>query len=311
MTLIIQTSRIPGRTASATWRGQHWDNLVAPAKLLAGEYLIQETYELDPRFQAVSHHFGNRIIELAMRDSTDPVYLFAQSHSFGVNENTIGVPAELFDQLWAQVATGGFSLQLQRTWWVPGSHWVHSPMHHEKVDLQAYKGGLIATKKAESVPVPSWSLPLSSTTDGNALFAKLYPKVSTIYQPRALLAWFAWLMHRRDAVDKAHEGPVSCFSVPLRQRVREIPGSSESLQVELLDRMGNRVGGFVAALQGATLTLRTFEGDEFFIKEAGEHPVIFFSDGHTGFSWDGGDRLKTGAPNLFLEPGMLKHRIQS
>lgn len=67
-------------------------------------------------------------------------------------------------------------------------------------------------------------------------------------------------------------------------------------------------GEFRVTLEGASLTLKTIEGFTFYLKDAGDYPVLYFSDGTTAFSWDGGTQLKTGAPAQVMDPTMLSRQ---
>lgn len=310
MALHIQLAKIPGLTACANWEGNTWENLVAHPQVQEGTYCLKEAFVLGARFLGLRHQLGDRILEFFSPTGSGPLYLFAQAHPFGVNRNAIGVPGPLFEALWRTSKESGISLEVTRVWWSSSIHWVQGPRSNELIALDAYisKEHVDAPEHAPSAR-PTWSLPLQAHVEGDSLFKGLYPQVPSVYQPHSLLAWFAWLMHRRDALDKAHEGPVSCFSHATRQSIVEVPDAhGDELQVKLFNGDNQVVSEFRVTLEGASLMLKTIEGFTFYLKDAGDYPVLYFSDGTTAFSWDGGTQLKTGAPAQVMDPTMLSRQ---
>lgn len=305
MNLQLKASRIPGRTAQA-WpaEGDCYPAVCHPS-LKEGVYAYHDAYVLDEHAHNVRHQFGDRVIELiGPQLENDVLYLFAQSHPFGVNINTVGLPPELFELAWGAALRLDLQLEVDRSWLQWSAANVEGPMHDEPVDALAHHRThpLAYPTILRKQPLQAtWALPPVQNVAGDRLFGDLYPEVPPLYRPHSLLAWYAWLLHRPDAVDKSHEGPVSGFAGVARQRITDMLNLHRvELQVTLLDTGGRAVGQLTVTLEGSNLRIRTASGHQFYIKDTPEAPVLYFSDGMTGYSWDGRDQLKFGTAEHIL-----------
>lgn len=305
MNLQLKASRIPGRTAQA-WpaEGDCYPAVCHPS-LKEGVYAYHDAYVLDEHAHNVRHQFGDRVIELVgPKFENEVLYLFAQHHPFGVSPNAVGLPPELFDAVWSAALKLDLQMEVDRTWLQWGAMPVDGPMQDERVAALAYyrvHPPAYPTILRRHPSHATWALPPVQNVAGDRLFGDLYPEVPPLYRPHSLLAWYAWLLHRPDAVDKSLEGPVSGFAGVARQRITDMRNPHRvELQVTLLEAGGRAVGQLTVSLEGSNLRIRTASGHQFYIKDTPEAPVLYFSDGITGYSWDGRDQLKFGTAEQIL-----------
>lgn len=300
MNLVLHVPLLPGRTAEVWLKRQAFPAVCHP-HLPMGVYAFQDAYLLDDHAHSARLQFGERIIEMSgpqFRDET--LYVFAQTHPFGVSPNVLGLPAPLFDQAWNAATTRDIQLEVVPTWWLWGKQPIEGPMIAEPAVLHAFRARPPDEHRATG-PAPTWTVPPIQGGQGDALFAQKYPAVPRVYRPHALLAWYAWLLHRNDALDRSQEGPAVGFEGATTQRVTtRQEATCLSLAVDLFDGQHSPVGKFSARLEGADLTILTSSGHTFYIKDTAEAPVLYFSDGETAFSWDGRNQLVMGAPKQVM-----------
>lgn len=266
-----------------------------------GQYVFAGYLTIDAVHHQVWSLVGARVLLFTHVATGTKLFVYGQKGHFPTAPDSIGLPLEVFNPLWASVLPGLCTLEVKKRLFSLWAKPVQAGRLPQALTLPLDR---YAEGRAPSAGSPSDSAPKRRTTPAlrdmaptrsqpsaepddpslaDFLFMSLYPEVAPLYRPTSIWAWLLWWENQEPVPRDGIPG----FPDAATQRITPY---GEGHQVELLDRQGQVMGAFTLSRpNGASAgeyTLTTETGSRFdFTTQTG--PEIHYRHAGQAFSWDG------------------------